>query len=230
MDAEAVARRVRQGIDEAVHHALLRRGEFRILAAARIDGEPLAAERCRHFVGVQPRGVDDGAGGDLLGVRPHEQIPSARDGAVMCCRPWQKDDVPRQRTGRAARQRALPARRCRCRETRAPRQHARAAHAHGPPRHRRSRALGHHSLLPRACSVTRALDLSCRVAATIELSAAAVGDAVALAELVQQRRTFDAKRGLQRSGRVVDPGVDHAAVVGARLHAGARVSFEDARR
>ncbi len=55
-----------------------------------------------------------------------------------------------------------------------------------------------------------------------------MGDAVALAELVQQRGPFDAERCLQRSGRVVDPGMDDAAVVGAGLHAGARVTFHDA--
>ena len=61
-----------------------------------------------------------------------------------------------------------------------------------------------------------------------QFAAATVGDVMALAELVQQRGTFDAERSFQRSGGVVDPGMNYAAVVRARLHTGAGVPFEDA--
>ena len=39
---------------------------------------------------------------------------------------------------------------------------------------------------------------------------------------------LDAEDRLQRARRIVDPGMDHAAVVGARLHAGLRLALEHA--
>src|SRR6185295_1967472 len=61
-----------------------------------------------------------------------------------------------------------------------------------------------------------------------ELSTAIAGDVVGGAERVQPRRAFDAQRCLQRGCRIVDAGVDDAAVVGARLHAQARLTLDDA--
>jgi hypothetical protein len=60
-----------------------------------------------------------------------------------------------------------------------------------------------------------------------KLSAAIVGDAVARAELVEAPGPLDAQLRFQRSLRIVDPGMDDAAVVRTRLHPGARTPFED---
>ena len=60
-----------------------------------------------------------------------------------------------------------------------------------------------------------------------QLAAALVGHAVLGAEAVQPAGSLDAQLGLQRPGRVVESGVDHAAVVRARLDPGPRVLFGD---
>src|SRR5204863_8143941 len=59
-----------------------------------------------------------------------------------------------------------------------------------------------------------------------EFSASFAGDVVARAELVEQPAAFDAQPRLQRAGRVVQPCVNHAAVVRARLDSRARMPFE----
>ena len=56
--------------------------------------------------------------------------------------------------------------------------------------------------------------------ATISLPLRAMRHVVAGAELVHQPLALDAQLRLQRAGRIVDPGVDHAAVVRARVEAG----------
>jgi hypothetical protein len=48
------------------------------------------------------------------------------------------------------------------------------------------------------------------------------------AKLVQPPRTFDAMPSFERSGRIVDSGVNHLAVMRARGHAGARLFLEHA--
>jgi len=60
-----------------------------------------------------------------------------------------------------------------------------------------------------------------------ELSAALVRDSFTCAEVIQTRCAFDAQPRLQRSLGIVDAGVDYAAVVRARVHAGARVALEN---
>ncbi len=92
MDAEAVTGGVRQGIDEPVHHPLRRSGQFRIFAAAGIDRERFATERCGHLVGVETGGVDDGLRRNLLGIRPHHD-PVGRSRALDRNCPWQEDHV-----------------------------------------------------------------------------------------------------------------------------------------
>ena len=69
VDAEAVPLGVRQRIDQAVDEPPLRGHELHVLAAARVDGEPLAAERRRHLVGVEAGGVHHTPGRDGLGGR-----------------------------------------------------------------------------------------------------------------------------------------------------------------
>ena len=61
-----------------------------------------------------------------------------------------------------------------------------------------------------------------------ELAAARVRHAVGGAELVQHPRAVDAVPGLERSGRIVDTGMDDLAVVRARAASRARLAFEDA--
>ena len=63
-----------------------------------------------------------------------------------------------------------------------------------------------------------------------QLAEARVRDAVARAEFVQEPAAFDAQTRLQRPRRIVEAGVDHAAVVRARFEAGARMPLEDAHR
>src|SRR4051794_9894383 len=53
-------------------------------------------------------------------------------------------------------------------------------------------------------------------------------DAVLTAEFVEQALPLDAQRGLKRTGRVVNPGVQDPAVMGARLHPWPRAAFYDA--
>ena len=64
--------------------------------------------------------------------------------------------------------------------------------------------------------------------ATISLPLRDMGHAVPLAELVHQSLAFDAEPRLQRAGRIVDAGVDHAAVMRARVEPGPGVPFEHA--
>ena len=60
-----------------------------------------------------------------------------------------------------------------------------------------------------------------------DLAAAAVGDAVLFAQLVEEAVARDAQPRLQRPRRVIDPGVDHLAVAAGGLLAGARVPLQD---
>ena len=60
MRAEAVARRVRRRIHERLDERSFRRRQFRVLAAARIDRERLAAQESRYLVCIESRRVDDG--------------------------------------------------------------------------------------------------------------------------------------------------------------------------
>ena len=63
-----------------------------------------------------------------------------------------------------------------------------------------------------------------------ELAAARVGHTVLLRRIVEQAAPCDAQRRLQRARRIVEAGVDDAAVVGAGVEARARVPFEHADR
>src|SRR5437773_471058 len=67
------------------------------------------------------------------------------------------------------------------------------------------------------------------VAGDDELAAARVRNAVPSAELVQQVAALDAEPRLERAGRIVDAGMNHTAVVCARVQTSARMSFDDAR-
>jgi hypothetical protein len=69
-----------------------------------------------------------------------------------------------------------------------------------------------------------------RVGGHDELAAALVRDATRNAVVEQPTGAIDAQLGLERSGRVVDARVDHAAVVRARFHARLRVLLEHADR
>src|SRR5207302_9216095 len=63
-----------------------------------------------------------------------------------------------------------------------------------------------------------------------ELAQSRVRHMVLGAELVQETASLDAEPCLERTGWMVQPGVDHAAVVRARLEAGARVPLQYAHR
>ena len=52
-------------------------------------------------------------------------------------------------------------------------------------------------------------------------------NAVLLAETVHRITTFDAELGLQRTGFVIQAGMDHAAVVSRLMRADAILGFED---
>ena len=67
-----------------------------------------------------------------------------------------------------------------------------------------------------------------RPAAGDQLAAARVRHAVPGAEPIERVAPLDAQAGLERAVRVVDAGVDHAAVVGARLHSGPRLPLQHA--
>ena len=82
---------------------------------------------------------------------------------------------------------------------------------------------------PRRCSAS-SCGISSLVVRDDQLAAARVRHAVRGAELVEQPPAFDAEPRLQRAGRIVDAGVDHAAVVRAGVQARARVPLEDADR
>ena len=66
-----------------------------------------------------------------------------------------------------------------------------------------------------------------RVRGDDELAAAIVRNVVRCAERVEPLGAFDAELRFQRSGRVVDAGVDDAAVVRGGFQAEARVAFGD---
>ncbi len=55
-----------------------------------------------------------------------------------------------------------------------------------------------------------------------------MGHAVLLTERIQPAAAFDAERGLQRLRRMIEPGMDHAAVVRGRLLPGTRTPLDDA--
>jgi hypothetical protein len=63
-----------------------------------------------------------------------------------------------------------------------------------------------------------------------QLAGAHVRDAVAGAERVHQVAPFHAQPRLERAGRIVEPRVDHSAVVGAGVHPRARMPLEHAHR
>jgi len=94
MDAEPVARFVGQRIHEPVDERSFRRNEFRVLAAARIDGEALAAQQRRDLVGVEAGRVDDDARGDRFAPGPEAHAGALAIGADEP-RPGQHDDAGR---------------------------------------------------------------------------------------------------------------------------------------
>ena len=61
--------RMRKGIDECVDERSLRRRELDVFATARVNRKRLSSEKARDVVGVQARGVDDGAGADRFTLR-----------------------------------------------------------------------------------------------------------------------------------------------------------------
>src|SRR6185295_10841640 len=69
-----------------------------------------------------------------------------------------------------------------------------------------------------------------RLAGDDDLARAGVWYTVGCAELVQASPSVETQRGLQRAGRVIDPGVNHAAVVRARVEPGSRMPLQYARR
>src|SRR4051812_9858341 len=63
-----------------------------------------------------------------------------------------------------------------------------------------------------------------------QLAATDVRHLILGAELIQLTASFHAKPGLERTSRVIEAGVDHAAVVRARVEAGPGMAFEEADR
>ena len=61
-----------------------------------------------------------------------------------------------------------------------------------------------------------------------QLAALPMRHVVGAAEFVQQVAPLDRQPSLQRAGRIVDPGVNDAAVVGAAFHPGAGTRLEQA--
>ena len=132
-----------------------------------------------------------------------------------------------RRTGAPAPARAPRPRRRRSPATRSPRARARAARARGrtprppsPAPARRCRC--------RAPATPRARASRASSAAVTNLPQRACGTPCRGAELVEQRRPAHAEARLERPGRVVEAGVNDAAVVRAGVHPGQAVPLDEA--
>ncbi len=203
--------------------------QLRVLAAARINGERLAAKHPGHIVRIEPGGVHDLSGEDGLALgasampsRPAvvgADQPRARqeDHAGGLAEPQQRLD---QRLG--VDDAGLGRVQGRCRRARAARARRQSAvdDLEGPRRRWPSRApeapaaSGSQSRRrPRSACRSRRWGTSCCCA---------------------ERRTaggaLDAQPGLERAGGIVDAGVNHAAVVRAGVEPGARMALEHADR
>ena len=221
--------RVRQRVDEALTSERFAGVNSAYSPRTRIDREGLAAEHARHLVGVQPGGVDDDA---------RRGSPRARCGAPCrrrggrrrrSCVPG-RNITPASVAGAQERlDVALRRSRCRCRATRArngvltagSRADDEGAVDDLETRRRRSPCRAAAALRARGPRARRARRSACRTARAAR---------VRRAELVHQLAAFDAQPRLQRAGRIVDAGVDHAAVVRAGVHARARMPLEHADR
>ena len=185
------------GIDEPVHQLALRRHQLRVLAAARVDPERLAADSRRHLVGVEPRGVHDRAREDRsAGVR--SSMPSAATSAPIERRARQQRHVLAPRRAAPACGPAPRLRGCRC-SARTARRAPRTCGSRA-----RMNAGVHHAqpldavASPRARSALERRDLVV-VVRDDQLAAAACGTPCALAELVEQPRAVDAVPRLERA-------------------------------
>ena len=207
---------VRHGIDEAVH-PVPARAQLRVLAAARIDRERFAAEG----VATPRRRTGPPA---LTTIRA--EIVSRSDAASRPSGRGIAARAPRRQEERVFR--AADA---------AQRSHERlglddaAWSATTAPRPRatcgsRARTNAASTIsspsTPLAVRVRRS-DSSVREsrrrrAATMSLPHRACGTSCVAQNAVQPARALDAEARLQRAARIVDAGVDDAAVVGARLH------------
>jgi len=81
--AQAVAVRVRKRVNERAEERSPRRYQFRVFAAARVDGEWLATGHRRHLVRVQAGGVDHLTSQDRFTFRAQQDevsITRKRDG------------------------------------------------------------------------------------------------------------------------------------------------------
>ena len=88
---------------------------------------------------------------------------------------------------------------------------------------------GHAVGLAAALELVQAVQLG-GVGRDDHLAAALVRDAPLLAVLVHLARALDAQAGLERAGRVVDAGVDHAGVVAGLMRADLGLALEHAHR
>ena len=205
-----------------------RRRQLGVVAPDRVDREGLAAERGGDFVGVQARGVDHVAGEDRFARGPDRQAVGTRDAAVDA--------------GAGAGQQRHLARRGH------PRQGAHVGFGLQDSRRRRPGgrrrldvrlAPAHESALDHL-EVGDAVGVSPRRerferpdlvrGGDDQLAATLARHSVLLAEGVQPLASLDAEDGLQGIPRVIDAGVDDAAVVGAGLLPGAGQAFDHARR
>ena len=219
--------RVGQRVDQAVHERSLGRHDVHVLAAARVDRERLASQHPRHLVRIQAAGVDHRPRENRLALGADDDAVRAAVGA----------EESRARQERDARVRARREQRLhelfRVHDAGDGRPDGRRAGDVGLARdHERAidelqvlDAVGH------TLGVQRVQRLQLRIIVRDDqLPAARVRDAVARAEVVQQAASFDAQPCLERSGRVVDAGVNDAAVVRARVLPGPGMAFEHADR
>ena len=222
MHAEAVARRVRHRINQTLHEMSQRRRQLGVLPASRMDRERLAPERVRHLVGEQPRGVDDDRGGDPLAPGLDLGRHACRVAADEPRRRQDRDVAVPADVGERAHERLGGDDAGRRRPERRVRRRVRLALANERFIHERQL----HAV--RAPALEKRLELRHLRGAgrDDQFSAAPVRHAVARAELVQPIAPLHAQPRLERSLRIVDARVDHAAVVRARLHAGPRVPLE----
>ena len=220
--------RVRQRVHGAIHEIALGRCELGVLTAARVDPECLPSEHRRDIVGVEPGAVHDGRGRDAFMRRadgqPFAVLFTSNRGAsdhqhdVACVA--QVLERADERLGLDDAGRSRPERRCR--------PHMRLAGLDEV-------GVDHCELLDVVGDSSRVqrLELSGvagRGRGDDQLAGANVGHVVARAEFVHQAPAFDTELRFQRAGRIVDAGMNDAAVVGAGVQARLAVAFEEADR
>src|SRR5438067_3781018 len=227
MHAQAVASAMRQRIHERRDERSLRRRKLRVLAAARIDREALASKHSRHIIRIQAGGVDDRSRQNRfvcgpqdhaapIGVRARDrrarqEHDAGRFGGAHQ-RPHQilgADDAAfgRKQGGNRADFRLAAA------------NEVAIDHLHAFDAVRRG---------ARAESLERR-NLG-RVGRDDQLAEARMRHVVLRTELVQAASAFYTQLRLERAGRIVEAGVDDAAVVRARLETRTRMAFEQADR